>query len=77
LGALPLRACSVCKQSVYLKSRCCAAVTATNLFLIPFLDPPSRSEMMKHFTPEQQNRYEAYRRSAFGKNGIKKVRTHV
>lgn len=33
--------------------------------------------MMKHFTPEQQNRYEAYRRSAFGKNGIKKVRTHA
>jgi hypothetical protein len=30
-------------------------------------------EMMKHFTPEQQNRYEAYRRSAFGKNGIKKA----
>jgi hypothetical protein len=29
--------------------------------------------MMKHFTPEQQNRYEAYRRSAFGKNGIKKA----
>jgi hypothetical protein len=33
--------------------------------------------MMKHFTPEQQNRYEAYRRSAFGKNGIKKVRMHA
>lgn len=34
-------------------------------------------EIMKHFTPDQQNRYECYRRSAFGKNAIKRLMQSV